>query len=196
MDAANEGGSGNDLPWASVFNPAVNVHAFSAIQADGFRAASELVERFVRIASTELEKSRGAPAPATPASDGQGADLFGATGLEPLVTSWWAMADQSSSRLRPPRGRIRAGDARLRNFERQRRAPAGGRGARHGDNRTVGAQRRTDRPWQNTVALQRSAHARRAGDSGPMRCASSPTSSRCPHGAVEGSLSRSKWVRT
>ncbi|PEG36614.1 hypothetical protein CQY20_18530 [Mycolicibacterium agri] len=38
-----------DLPWASVFDPAANVRALSAIQARGFRAATEVVDRFVRI---------------------------------------------------------------------------------------------------------------------------------------------------
>jgi hypothetical protein len=99
VDGANEAGSSNGLPWSSVFDPIANMHAFSAVQADGFRAASELVERFVRIASATLDQNAGLTARATPASDEQGADLFGATGLEPLVTSWWSMADQF---FRPP----------------------------------------------------------------------------------------------
>ena len=41
----------NDLPWASVFDSAANMRALSAIQADGFRAASELVDRFESAAS-------------------------------------------------------------------------------------------------------------------------------------------------
>jgi len=103
VDEANEGGSSNELPWSAVFNPAANVRAFSAIQAAGFRAASELVERFVRIASTELDNSGGFAAGAAPVSDERGADLFGATGLQPLVSSWWTMADQFL-RVSAPRG--------------------------------------------------------------------------------------------
>lgn len=94
MDRASGGENSNDVPWASVFDPAANMRALSAIQADGFRAASELVERFVRMASSGIagmERSTGAAAPSTEAQPG---DLFGATGLEPLIASWWAMFDQ------------------------------------------------------------------------------------------------------
>lgn len=53
----DDDGSIADLPWASVFDPAANVRALSAIQARGFRAASEVVDRFVRI----TERGFGAP---------------------------------------------------------------------------------------------------------------------------------------
>ena len=94
MDRTNGEGAGKDLPWASVFDPAANMRALSAIQADGFRAASELVDRFVRMASTGLADATTSTNPGTAPSDGQRADVFGATGLEPLVMSWWAMFDQ------------------------------------------------------------------------------------------------------
>ena len=41
-------GTIDDLPWASVFDPAANARALSAIQAEGFRAASRIVDRFAR----------------------------------------------------------------------------------------------------------------------------------------------------
>jgi hypothetical protein len=47
--ATNDDGSIADLPWASVFDPAANARALSAIQARGFRAATEVVDRFVRL---------------------------------------------------------------------------------------------------------------------------------------------------
>jgi len=94
VDSANDGGTNNDLPWASVFDAGANMRALSAIQADGFRAASELVERFVRMASAGLNGTDSAPTSAARPADEPNADLFGATGLEPLVTSWWAIADQ------------------------------------------------------------------------------------------------------
>ncbi|KWX67571.1 hypothetical protein ASJ79_21350 [Mycobacterium sp. NAZ190054] len=94
MDAGGGGRSSNDLPWASVFDSAANLRALSAIQADGFRAASELVDRFVRMASAGIG-AYGQPAqPVTPAGAQDRADLFGATGLEPFVASWWAMVEQ------------------------------------------------------------------------------------------------------
>jgi hypothetical protein len=83
----------NDLPWASVFDSAANMRALSAIQADGFRAASELVDRFVRMAAAGLNGSES-PVPPAPAANGEPADLYGATGLEPFVASWWAAVDQ------------------------------------------------------------------------------------------------------
>jgi hypothetical protein len=60
----DDDGSIADLPWASVFDPAANARALSAIQARGFRAATEVVDRFVRI--TE----RGFGAPTGPTDDG------------------------------------------------------------------------------------------------------------------------------
>lgn len=80
----------SDLPWSSVFDPAANMRALSAIQADGLRAASELVDRFVRMAAAGLSESE----PAAPTAKGDPADLYGATGLEPFVASWWAVVDQ------------------------------------------------------------------------------------------------------
>jgi hypothetical protein len=93
----------NDLPWASVFDSAANMRALSAIQADGFRAASELVDRFVRMAAAGLNGSESSAPPATPAN-GEPADLYGATGLEPFVTSWWATVDQFLRMSSPRRG--------------------------------------------------------------------------------------------
>ena len=52
----------NDLPWASVFDSAANMRALSAVQADGFRAASELVDRFVRMAAAGLDGSKSSAA--------------------------------------------------------------------------------------------------------------------------------------
>ena len=44
-------GSIADLPWGSVFDPAINARALNAVQARGFRAARELVDRFLSMAS-------------------------------------------------------------------------------------------------------------------------------------------------
>ena len=80
----------SDLPWSSVFDAGANMRALSAVQADGFRAASELVDRFVRIAAAGLNRNETSAPPPTE----EPADWYGATGLEPFVTSWWAMVDQ------------------------------------------------------------------------------------------------------
>lgn len=94
MDRGNGDGSINDLPWASVFDPAANARSLSAIQAEGLRAASELVDRFARIAATGLSGQQRTPTPATSLSNEQRADLFGATDVEPLIRSWWSMMGQ------------------------------------------------------------------------------------------------------
>ncbi|MGE2718480.1 hypothetical protein [Mycolicibacterium celeriflavum] len=76
-----EEGSLGDLPWASVFDPAANARALSAIQAEGFRAASQIVDRFVRLART----------------DGEGAtteSVAGPPDLERLTRAWWSVAGQ------------------------------------------------------------------------------------------------------
>ncbi|MFI5509360.1 hypothetical protein ACIA48_17980 [Mycobacterium sp. NPDC051804] len=43
-----------DLPWASVFDPANNVRALGAIQERGFRAATDVVSRFVQMTDRGL----------------------------------------------------------------------------------------------------------------------------------------------
>jgi hypothetical protein len=93
VDRVTGDGSINDLPWASVFDPAANARALSAIQAEGFRAASEIVDRFARIATTGLNGKDRSTTSAAPTND-QRADLFGATDIEPLIRSWWVMIGQ------------------------------------------------------------------------------------------------------
>ncbi|HUO40573.1 MAG TPA: hypothetical protein VMU34_23220 [Mycobacterium sp.] len=69
------------MPWASVFDPAANARALSAIQAEGFRAASRLVDRFVRLGRTS--RSLSPPGDQEQISD-----------LERLTRAWWSMAGQ------------------------------------------------------------------------------------------------------
>src|ERR1700739_63056 len=57
VDRGDGDGNINELPWASVFDPAANARALSAIHAEGFRAASELVDRFVPIAATAVARN-------------------------------------------------------------------------------------------------------------------------------------------
>lgn len=79
-------GTLGDLPWASVFDPAANARALSAIQAEGFRAASQIVDRFVRLARPDGD---GAPAPDFSADASPGSP-----DLEQLTRAWWSMAGQ------------------------------------------------------------------------------------------------------
>ena len=96
MDRGSGGGAG-DLPWASVFDSAANMRALTSIQAEGLRAASGIVERFVRMASAgltgDIMKRPAAPTDGAHAQD-QRADLFGATDVEPLLKSLWSIYEQ------------------------------------------------------------------------------------------------------
>jgi hypothetical protein len=97
-------GTIDDLPWASVFDPAANARALSAIQAEGFRAASRIVDQFVRAVGS----STNGEATATPADsangnatvNGDGA-IDGIQDLERLTRAWWSMAGQFLLRSMP-----------------------------------------------------------------------------------------------
>lgn len=94
MDGGGQNGQGPDVPWASVFDPAANLRALTTIQAEGFRAASEIVDRVVRLAARRPDGTERSARQATPPSAEQRADLLGATDVEPLIRSWWDMVGQ------------------------------------------------------------------------------------------------------
>jgi hypothetical protein len=68
--AEDDDGSMAELPWASVFDPAANVRALSAIQARGFKAATEVVDRFVRL----TDRGFGAPTESAEEDQSNGID--------------------------------------------------------------------------------------------------------------------------
>jgi hypothetical protein len=92
----NDDGTIDDLPWASVFDPAANARALSAIQSEGFRAASRIVNRFVRA----VEPKGVAPESDADAGDG-GAPGDGIQEFERLTRAWWSMAGQFLLRSLP-----------------------------------------------------------------------------------------------
>lgn len=102
MNGGNGDGRNVELPWASIFDPA-NARALTAIQAEGFRAASQIVDRFVRIASNGLNSDGRPASTVAPHREDQRADLFGATDVEPLIRSWWSLVGQLFIRSAPPR---------------------------------------------------------------------------------------------
>jgi hypothetical protein len=92
----NDDGTIDDLPWASVFDPAANARALSAIQAEGFRAASRIVNRFVRAVEPKVE------APESVAGTGESsAPADGIQEFERLTRAWWSMAGQFLLRSLP-----------------------------------------------------------------------------------------------
>lgn len=91
VDKAFRDGSIDDLPWASIFDPAANARALSAIQSEGFRAARRIIDEFAQAAAV--------PPEAAP-TDG----VNGGTGLpewERLTRAWWATAGQFLLRSLP-----------------------------------------------------------------------------------------------
>lgn len=88
-----------ELPWASVFDPAANARALSAIQAQGFRAASRVVDRFAEIAGGVTG------APTRPRGTGDTDSRGPATpGLNPdvdlIITTWWTVVGQMFRAMR------------------------------------------------------------------------------------------------
>lgn len=88
-------GAVSDLPWASVFDAAANVRALGAVQSQGFRAASRLVDRFVN-------SSKPAD-PAAPESGpvSQNAGPAGGAGptVDRLLGGWEALTAQLARTL-------------------------------------------------------------------------------------------------
>jgi hypothetical protein len=97
----------SDIPWASVFDPALNIRALGEIQARGFRAATEVVNRFIRPADTksvtDSADSEQAPGEqATPPPD-----------VDQVLQVWQRLATQAVESLRgaaQPRGEVASVD--------------------------------------------------------------------------------------
>ncbi|MGZ4509985.1 MAG: hypothetical protein ACXVX4_01225 [Mycobacterium sp.] len=103
---SGDDGTIDDLPWASVFDPAANARALSAIQAEGFRAASRIVDRFVRAVGPDDGRA-AAPSSDTGVTNGQGAadgnraDVPGVQEFERLTRAWWSVVGQLLLRSMP-----------------------------------------------------------------------------------------------
>lgn len=98
-------GTIDDLPWASVFDPAANARALSAIQAEGFRAASRIVDQFVRAVEPGTNGETTAP-PGDSTNGNAAANHNGAVNglqdLERFTRAWWSTAGQFLLRSMPP----------------------------------------------------------------------------------------------
>jgi hypothetical protein len=96
-------GSVSDIPWASVFDPAMNIRALGEIQARGFRAATEIVDRFVRMADTNAVTdsidSKQAPSP-HPAADPRGDQATPPPDVDRVLQLWQRLAAQVAESLR------------------------------------------------------------------------------------------------
>lgn len=100
-------GTIDDLPWATVFDPAANARALSAIQAEGFRAASRIVDRFVRAVGQDGTGQVAEMPSVTGSTDGKAAAEVNGTGpagmpeFERLTRAWWSMVGQFLLRSMP-----------------------------------------------------------------------------------------------
>src|ERR1700761_7602886 len=101
MDRGNGDGSTNDVPWASVFDPAANARALSVIQAEGFRAASEILDRFVGMVGDRAEHSPAADGAAHVSTDTYRPAVGAVGALEQLTRAWWATIGQLLLRQGP-----------------------------------------------------------------------------------------------
>jgi hypothetical protein len=97
----------SDIPWASVFDPALNIRALGEIQARGFRAATEVVNRFIRPADTEsvTDSVNSTQAPGDQAAPPPDVDR--------VLQVWQRLATQAVESLRgaaQPRGEVASVD--------------------------------------------------------------------------------------
>jgi hypothetical protein len=89
-------GSIADIPWASVFDPDHNVRALNAIQARGFRAATDVIERLVNFVDSDGDTA-SEPSPSNDEQDDSGPTT---SPVEQAVTAWQSVLGQLVDSLR------------------------------------------------------------------------------------------------
>ncbi len=95
-------GSVGEVPWASVFDPDVNARALGEIQARGFRAASELVDRFVQSANKNGDVDSRKP-PSEPRVNGiESVRDSAGPEMDRLIGSWETFVGRLAGSLRRP----------------------------------------------------------------------------------------------
>lgn len=111
MDGLGAGDDGaiSDVPWALIFDPAVNVRALGEIQARGFRAAADLVDRFVNLA--DHNPSVVPETDVAGSTHGESSSGTGRFDVEQLLDSWKGIIGQVAGSLRGAGSRQRPGAA-------------------------------------------------------------------------------------
>ncbi len=104
----HDNGAMSDVPWALVFDPAVNVRALGEIQARGFRAAADLVDRFVNITEHRPPTAAGDAPQADPTEQSNGTSV---PDVERLLDSWKSVVGQLAGSVRGAVGESRTGGA-------------------------------------------------------------------------------------
>lgn len=92
----------SDIPWASVFDPALNMRALGEIQARGFRAATEVVNRFIRPADTKsvADSVNSTQAPGDEAPPPPGDQTPPPPDVDRVLQVWQRLAAQAVESLR------------------------------------------------------------------------------------------------
>jgi hypothetical protein len=92
----------SDIPWASVFDPALNIRALGEIQARGFRAATEVVNRFIRPADTKsvADSVNSTQAPGDQAPPPPGDQAPPPPDVDRVLQVWQRLATQAVESLR------------------------------------------------------------------------------------------------
>jgi hypothetical protein len=93
-------GSVDEVPWASVFDPDLNVRALGEIQARGFRAASELVDRFVRSANVNRKDEAREPSTEPPVNGTQRNRDTAGVDVGRVVGTWESLVGRLAGSLR------------------------------------------------------------------------------------------------
>ncbi|MCV7101105.1 hypothetical protein [Mycobacterium palustre] len=106
---ARDEGAISDVPWALMFDPAVNVRALGEIQARGFRAAADLVDRFVNRADQDPGAVNEADGAGPANGERNGANRR--PDVEQLLDSWKGLIGQVADSLRGAGSPQRPGDA-------------------------------------------------------------------------------------
>jgi hypothetical protein len=102
-EGRGDDGNVSDIPWASVFDPALNIRALGEIQARGFRAATDIVNRFVRMADTNsvASKTDGKQAPSPdPTAEPPGHQPTPPPDVDQVLQLWQRLAAQTLESLR------------------------------------------------------------------------------------------------
>jgi hypothetical protein len=97
-------GSIADLPWGAVFDPMVNARALSSVQARGFRAAREVVDRFINMTAETGAPQRESdlldnPDPAD-AEDTTAPGAVGGLDIERALGTWQSLLGQLANSVR------------------------------------------------------------------------------------------------
>jgi hypothetical protein len=85
-----------DVPWASVFDPDLNIKAIGAIQARGFRAATEVVDRLIKAA----DRGAATDQPSADSAESEGERPGGRPDVDRMMASWQNMVGQLAQSLR------------------------------------------------------------------------------------------------